>query len=181
MDMTGINSNRAVAVMIDTTGMSVDLGHRVVEIGAVELVNRNLTLRRFHSFLNPGRESEPEALALHELTTEFLEDKPQFSDIAGGFAEFLGDAVLVVQPYQWTIGFLDRELALANMPPTAMLGLGIQDVVELAKQRAPGRSVSLNALCTRYKISRPGSLHGCALDAWMLARAYLALTRRWSW
>jgi len=152
-------------------------GDRVVEIGAVEIINRHLTLRRFHSYLNPERESDPDSLALHGLTTEFLKNKPNFREIAGKLAEFLRGAMLVVQPYDWTVEFLDREWALANMPPTATLIVGYEDVVELARERAPTQSATLNALCARYKIRAPTRQHGAPLDAWMLAKVYIALTR----
>jgi DNA polymerase-3 subunit epsilon len=163
--------------MIESTGMAVAHGDRVVEIGAVEIVNRRLTLRRFHSYLRCGRESDADSLKLHGLTTNFLKDKPSFPEVAGTFADFLRGAVLIVQPYEWTVQFLDREWSLANMPPTATLIAGYEDVVELSRKRAPNQKATLNALCARYKIRLPAHQGGTRLDVWALAKAYLALTR----
>ena len=151
-------------------------GNRVVEIGAVEIVNRTLTLRRFHSYLNCGRESDPESLAMHGLPRKFLANKPHFFQIAEDFGDFLYGAVLVAQPCEWTITFLDRELELANMPPTSTHIARVEDVVELAARRYHGR-VTLNTLCARYGIRQPTSMNGTLLDSWMLGKAYLALTR----
>jgi DNA polymerase-3 subunit epsilon len=175
--MTKAEPNRAVALLIETTGMTVEHGDRIVEIGAVEIFNRRLTLRRFHTYLNPERESGSDSLALHGLTSKFLNDKPTFSEVAEKLAEFLRGAVLVVQPYKWTVQFLDREWVLANMPPTSTLISGYKDVVELSRMSVPNQKATLNALCARYKIRLPAGQHGTRLDVWALAKAYLALTR----
>jgi len=162
--------------MLETTGMAPMLGDRIVEIGAVELINRHLTLRRFHSYVNCGRASDPESLKLHGLTTEFLSDKPAFPEIAGAFSEYLRGAVLVAQPLEWTVNFLDHEFGFANMPPTDEQVAGFEDPIELSDRR--GHRANLNALCQRHGVRRPENMRGTLLDAWMLAKVYLALTRR---
>ena len=151
--------------MIETTGMSVESGDRIVEIGAVEAIDHELTLRRFHSYVRQDRESDAESFKQHGLSKEFLVDKPTFSQIAGTLAEFIRDSVLIVQPCEWTVRFLDHEWAQTAIPLTGKLCSGIEDIVELAKQRTPGQTVILNALCSRYHISRPTHLEGTMLDA----------------
>ena len=175
-DISHAEPRRVVALMLEVTGISPLNGDRIVEIGAVEVVDRHLTLNRFHSYLNCSRASDPESLALHGLTTEFLKDKPAFTQIAGAVGEYQRGAVLVALPLEWTVNFLDQEFGLANMPPTDEVIAGFEDVIELSDRR--GHRANLNALCQRYDIVRPESMHGTLLDSWMLAKAYLALTRQ---
>ena len=163
--------------MIETTGMAPLNGDRIVEIGAVELVDRQLTLNRFHTYLNCGRPSDPESLASHSLTGEFLKDKPTFSKIAEAFSEYLRGSVLLAQPLEWTTNFLDQEFRLADLPPTAELIECFEDPVELSGRRGHGDNANLNALCQRYRIGKPENTRGTLLDSWMLAKAYLSLTR----
>ena len=174
-DMTRGEPNRVVALMIETTGLAPPNGDRVVEIGAVELVDRRLTLNRFHTYLNCGRASDPESLALHGLTTEFLVHKPAFPEIAGALGEYMRGAVLVALPLEWTLNFLDQEWAMAKMSPTDELVTSFEDPIELSDRR--GHRANLNALCQRYGIRKPENMRGTLLDSWMLAKAYLALTR----
>jgi DNA polymerase-3 subunit epsilon len=168
---------RRIALMIETTGMAIARDDRIVEVGAVEIGNRELTLRRFHSYVRADLESDAESFSLHGLATKFLADKPSFEEIAGPLAEFLSGAALVVLPCDWTVKVLDHEWTLAGMQSTAQLCAGIKDIVPLARRRAPGQKVNLNALCNRYRLEAPATLKGTLLDAWMLAKAYLELTR----
>ncbi|GAB4176015.1 MAG: DNA polymerase III subunit epsilon [Rhodocyclaceae bacterium] len=169
---------RQVVLDTETTGLEVTRGDRVIEIGCVELAGRRLTGRRFHRYLNPEREVEAGALAVHGIDDDFLRDKPKFADIAEEFIEFVGGAELVIHNAPFDLGFLDHELDLAGRPPLAGLAKGVIDTLKLARELHPGRKNSLSALCERYSIDHSHrSLHGALLDAELLADVYLAMTR----
>ena len=169
---------RLIVLDTETTGLEPAQGHRVIEIGAVEMVNRNVTGRHFHMYLNPDRESDPGALAVHGLTTEFLSDKPRFEDIVQEFIDFIEGGELVIHNASFDTRFLDAELARVGRPPIAQLCDGITDSLMVAREQNPGKRNSLDALCERYGISNAHrTLHGALLDSQLLAEVWLAMTR----
>jgi DNA polymerase III subunit epsilon len=169
---------RQIVLDTETTGLEPELGHRVIEIAGVELVNRRLTGKNFHRYFNPERESEMAALELHGLTSEFLRDKPKFRDVAGEFLEYVSGAELVIHNSAFDVAFLNRELDLADRKPIAEHCPGVIDTLRLAKELHPGKRNSLDALCERYQIDNSArTLHGALLDAQLLAEVYLVMTR----
>jgi DNA polymerase-3 subunit epsilon len=169
---------RQVVFDTETTGMPVELGHRVIEIGCVELIGRRLTGRHFHYYLNPDRESDPGALAVHGLDSAFLADKPRFPSIAHEFVEFIRDAELIAHNAKFDVGFLDAELARvgADLPRVRDIAR-VTDTLSLAREQFPGQRNSLDALCKRLGVDNTArKLHGALLDAELLADVYLALT-----
>lgn len=169
---------RQIVLDTETTGLEVRLGDRIIEVGCVELVNRKLSGRRFHSYVNPEREIEKGAQAVHGLDTEFLQDKPRFREIAADFLEFIRGAELVIHNAAFDVGFLDNELALLDLPALDATCSAIVDTLKLAKELHPGRRNSLDVLCERYAIDNSKrTLHGALLDAELLAEVYLAMTR----
>ena len=169
---------RQIVLDTETTGLEFRLGDRVIEIGCVELANRKLTGERFHRYINPEREVEAGALAVHGLSSEFLQDKPKFAEIVADFLDFVGGAELVIHNAAFDVGFLNNELALLKLPPLHQTCSGVVDTLKLAKELHPGRRNSLDALCERYAIDNSGrTLHGALLDAELLSEVYLAMTR----
>jgi DNA polymerase-3 subunit epsilon len=169
---------RQVVLDTETTGLSWDKGNRVVEIGCVELLERRPTGRTFQRYLNPEREFEPGAQEVTGLTLEFLSDKPKFADVVEEFLEFIDGAELVIHNAAFDLGFLDSELARCGAHFGRMRDrCGVQDSLELARQRFPGQRNSLDALCKRLGVDNSHrQLHGALLDAQLLVDAYLALT-----
>ena len=169
---------RQIVLDTETTGLDHRMGDRIIEIGCVELRNRKLTGQRFHSYLNPEREVEAGALAVHGLSNEFLQDKPRFGEIVDALLDFIRGAELIIHNAAFDIGFLDNELALQQQGPLERICSGIIDTLKLARELHPGRRNSLDALCERYAIDHSGrTLHGALLDAELLAEVYLAMTR----
>ncbi len=169
---------RQIVLDTETTGLDWRNGDRVIEIGCVELVNRSLTGRHYHVFINPGRSIDAEAVAVHGITEEFLADKPKFADIAGEFEAFVRDAELVIHNASFDVGFLDNELDLAGLPRLNRICTGVIDTLKMAKEQNPGKKASLDALCDRHQIDNgQRTLHGALLDAELLAEVYLAMTR----
>ena len=169
---------RQIMLDTETTGLDYRLGHRVIEIGCLELVGRKATGQRFHCYLNPEREIDPGAAAVHGISDEFLADKPKFADLAGEFAEFIRGAELVIHNAPFDVGFLNHELGLAGREPLDALCAGIVDTLKMAREIRPGRRNSLDALCQEYAVDNSGrQLHGALLDAELLAEVYLAMTR----
>lgn len=169
---------RQVVVDTETTGLSVDDGHRIIEVAAVELVNRKLTGKRFHSYVYPARSIDAGAVAVHGLTLEFLADKPPFHVIADELLAFVRDAQLVIHNAPFDLAFLDHEFrhCRPQTPPLENL-CPILDTLALARRKHPGQSNSLDALCQRYGIDRSErQLHGALLDAHLLVAVYLAMT-----
>jgi DNA polymerase-3 subunit epsilon len=169
---------RQIVLDTETTGLNARSGDRVIEVGCVELMNRRLTGNNFHSYINPERDSEPGALAVHGLTTEFLSDKPKFAEIANELCEYLKDAEIIIHNAQFDIGFLDAEFARLQLPKfVTQFGDPIDTLIR-AKEMHPGKRNSLDALCDRYGISNAHrTLHGALLDSELLAEVYLAMTR----
>ena len=162
----------------ETTGLESKLGHRIVEIAAVEMLNRRLTGKRFHNYLNPEREVEAGALQVHGLTNDFLQEKPRFSDITSELLEFIDGAELIMHNAPFDVGFLNNELGLAKLEPLENYCHSITDTLKMAKELHPGKRNNLNALCERYQINNSKRvLHGALLDAELLAEVYLAITR----
>ncbi len=171
-------ASRQIVLDTETTGLEVSEGNRLIEIGAVELVERRITGRQFHYYLNPQRAIEEGALEVHGITEDFLQDKPLFVDIAHEFIEFIQGAELLIHNAAFDLGFLDAELAiLANSSARIVDYATVLDTLELAREMHPGQRNSLDALCKRYEIDNSNrSLHGALLDAQILADVYLAMT-----
>jgi DNA polymerase III subunit epsilon len=169
---------RQVVLDTETTGLEAKDGHRVIEIGAVELVGRRLTERRLHRYVNPQREIDAGALAVHGLSQDFLADKPGFSEVVDDLLSYVRDAEVIIHNAPFDLSFLDAELALLGRPAFAEHCAGVTDTLRLARELHPGKRNSLDALCERYGVSnRHRTLHGALLDAGLLAEVYLAMTR----
>ena len=175
---------RQVVLDTETTGIEPELGHRIIEIGCVELVNRRLTGRVYHEYLQPDREIDQGAFEVHGISNEFLADKPRFNDVADGFLEFIDGAELVIHNAAFDVGFLDAELARIPGKPKikdVCHGGEATDSLLLARKKRPGQRNSLDALCKVYGIDNSNrELHGALLDARLLAEVYLAMTREQS-
>jgi DNA polymerase III subunit epsilon len=169
---------RQIILDTETTGLEPELGHRVIEVAGVELVNRQFTGNNFHRYFNPGRDSDPGALNVHGLTTEFLSDKPKFADVAAEFLDFIKGAELVIHNSAFDTAFLNRELDLADLKPVKEYCSGVVDTLRMARDLHPGKRNGLDALCERYQIDNSArTLHGALLDARLLAEVYLSMTR----
>ncbi|MEE4304329.1 MAG: DNA polymerase III subunit epsilon [Wenzhouxiangella sp.] len=168
---------RQIVLDTETTGLEPEEGHRIIEIGCLEMIERRQTGRSFHVYINPERDVEDGALAVHGITNEFLADKPRFADLAGDFIEFIRDAELVIHNAAFDVGFLDAELARLDEPTRVGEHATVLDTLMLARELHPGQRVSLDALCKRYEVDNSGrDLHGALLDAELLAEVYLAMT-----
>ena len=168
---------RQIVLDTETTGLDPSLGHRVIEIGALEIVNRQPTGATYHVYLNPDREIDAGAVQVHGLTNEFLADKPHFADVAQGFLEFVRDAELVIHNAPFDVGFLNAELAKLEQGSVKRY-CTVLDTLKLAKELHPGQKNNLDALCRRYEVDNSGrAFHGALLDAQLLAEVYLAMTR----
>jgi len=166
---------RKIVVDTETTGLDPKQGHRIIELAAIELDGRKVSLRRFHRYLNPEREIEAGAVAVHGLTYERLQNEAKFADIAPGFLEFIEGAELIIHNAPFDIGFLNHELELIGMQP---LQNSVVDTLKIAREMHPGKKNSLDALCGRYSIDNAHrSLHGALLDTELLAEVYFAMTR----
>ena len=169
---------RQVILDTETTGLNPATGDRIIEIGCVEMVGRRLTDRTFHHYINPERDIDAGAFAVHGLSREFLSDKPVFGNIVEQLIEFVDGAEIVIHNAAFDLGFLDNEFALLKRPPFRNLAAKITDTLLDARQMFPGKRNSLDALCERFSISNEHrTLHGALLDAQLLAEVYLAMTR----
>lgn len=169
---------RLVMLDTETTGLKVEEGHRLVEIGCVECVDRRVTQRQFHAYLNPQREIDEGATQVHGMTWDQLKDKPVFADIADDFLGFVRGAQLVIHNAVFDSSFLDSELKRAGLAPLSAHVSGIVDSLGRARELHPGQRNSLDALCQRYMINNEHrTFHGALLDARLLADVYLAMTR----
>ena len=169
---------RHIVLDTETTGLNARLGDRIIELGCVEIVDRRLTDNRFQRYVNPERESEPGALKVHGITSEFLQDKPKFGDIVAELLEYIRGAQIIIHNAAFDVEFLNRELGLLELPPVEAHCAGIVDTLKLAKGLHPGKRNSLDALCERYQVANAHrTLHGALLDAELLAEVYLAMTR----
>lgn len=169
---------RQIVLDTETTGLEPEQGHRIIEIGCVELINRKLTGRHYHQYLQPGREIDEGAIEVHGITNEFLADKPLFASVADEFIAFIEGAELIIHNAPFDVGFIDHEFAQLNR------GLGgvsqycqVLDSLVLARNKHPGQKNNLDALCKRYGVDNSQrDLHGALLDAEILADVYLLMT-----
>ncbi len=168
---------RQVVLDTETTGLEPEHGHRVIEIGAVELIDRKLTRRHFHRYVNPQREIDGGALAVHGITQDFLADKPEFADIADEFLAFIDGAELIIHNAPFDISFLDHELERIDRAHRIDEICTVVDTLAVARHKHPGQKNSLDALCRRYDVDNSQrDLHGALLDAEILADVYLMMT-----
>jgi len=169
---------RHIFLDTETTGLYANQGHRIIEIAAIEIVNRRPTNNSFHFYLNPDREIDLAAQEVHGITLDFLQDKPRFTEIASDFIKFIKDATLIIHNAPFDVGFINMEFGLIEKPPIEEAVANIIDTLKMAKDMRPGQRNSLDALCRFYNIDNSQrSLHGALLDAQLLAEVYLAMTR----
>jgi DNA polymerase-3 subunit epsilon len=169
---------RQIVLDTETTGINPQEGHRLIEIGCIELVDRKFTGQTYHQYINPGREIEAEAISVHGITNDFLNDKPAFSQVASAFCQFVDGAELIIHNAPFDLGFLNNELALMGSSFGKVDDhCNIIDTLVMARQMNPGGRNSLDALCKRYGIDNSHRvLHGALLDSEILADVYLLMT-----
>lgn len=170
---------RYVVLDTETTGMPVTEGHRIIEIGCVEVIERRLTGRHYHVYIQPDRTVDEGAIAVHGITDHFLKDKPRFKDVADEFYEFIKGAELVIHNAPFDVGFIENEFALLGQTDRADISqyCTVLDTLVMARERHPGQRNTLDALCTRYHVDNSKrELHGALLDAEILADVYLYMT-----
>lgn len=169
---------RIVVLDTETTGLKVEEGHRLIEIGCVECIDRRVTDRQFHAYLNPEREVDEGATQVHGMTWDHLRDKPLFTEVADAFLDFVRDAQVVIHNAVFDCSFLDTELRRLGKAPFSQHVTEVVDSLVRARELHPGQRNSLDALCQRYAINNGHrALHGALLDARLLADVYLAMTR----
>lgn len=166
---------RKIVLDTETTGLDPKQGHRIIEVAAIELDGRKVSGRTFHRYINPEREIDEGAAAVHGLTLDRLQDEPKFAEVAPALLEFIDGAELIIHNAPFDIGFLNAELALMGLPP---LNNSVVDTLKVAKELHPGKKNNLDALCDRYQIDNSHrTLHGALLDTELLAEVYLGMTR----
>lgn len=169
---------RQIFLDTETTGLDPRQGHRIIEVACIEMHNRRPTGRHLHKYVNPEREIDAGAAAVHGITLDFLADKPKFADIAEEFLEFISGAELIIHNAPFDLGFLNAELRRLDRVPVETLCNGVTDTLKMAKELHPGKRNSLDALCDRYEIDNSQrTLHGALLDTELLAEVFLAMTR----
>ncbi len=171
-------AQRQIVLDTETTGLDPQQGHRIIEIAAVELIDRIFTGNHYHYYFNPQREIDPGARAVHGITSEFLTGKPLFQHKATEFIEFIKNAELIIHNAPFDVGFLDNEFQLINNALGKIIDhCTVFDTLQFARQRHPGQKNNLDALCKRYKVDNSQrNLHGALMDAELLAKVYLAMT-----
>ncbi len=170
--------SRQIFLDTETTGLSPESGDRIIEIGCVEMVNRRLTGRHLHFYLNPERPNHEDAVRIHGLTDDFLADKPLFASIVVEFLEYVRDAELIIHNASFDIGFLNAELRRVNRGEMTNHVAGVIDTLVMAREMFPGKSNSLDALCRRLEVDNTHrTLHGALMDAELLAQVYINMTR----
>lgn len=169
---------RQVVLDTETTGLETSAGHRVIEIGCIELNNRRITGNTFHQYINPERDIDQEAEQIHGISQQFLADKPKFAQIVADFIDFIRDVELVIHNADFDVGFLQHEFKLANIKPANIIDYcSVIDTLKLARTLHPGKRNSLDALCKRYQVdNKHREWHGALLDAELLAQVYLSMT-----
>ena len=171
-------NTRQIVLDTETTGLDPMLGHKIIEIGCVELVNRRLTGNHFHRYLQPDRAIDAEAVKVHGISNDFLHDKPRFGDIVGDFLAFVEGAELLIHNAAFDIGFLEHEMRSVRISRPMTDFCTVCDTLALARRLHPGQRNTLDALCKRYEVDNSQrTLHGALLDAEILADVYLAMTR----
>jgi DNA polymerase-3 subunit epsilon len=169
---------RQVFLDTETTGLSPAAGDRIIEVGCIEMIDRVVTGRHLHLYVNPQRPSHPDALRIHGLTDEFLSDKPVFSDVVDGLMEFVAGAEILIHNANFDLSFLDEELRRLGLPKFRQGVAQITDSLTMAREAFPGKSNSLDALCKRLEVdNRHRTTHGALLDAGLLAEVYVRMTR----
>jgi DNA polymerase-3 subunit epsilon len=168
---------RQIVLDTETTGLEPEQGHRIIEIGCVELIDRRLTGNNFHVYLQPDREIDAAAVEVHGITNEFLADKPRFVDVAGDLLGYLGGAELIIHNAPFDVGFLDAEMGRLDSLGVVTDYCAVLDTLVMARKKHPGQRNSLDALCGRYEVDNSRrDKHGALLDAEILADVYLAMT-----
>ncbi|MEK8018301.1 MAG: DNA polymerase III subunit epsilon [Candidatus Parabeggiatoa sp.] len=168
---------RQIVLDTETTGLETSQGHRIIEIGCVEISNRHITDERYHQYLQPNRKIDAEARTVHNITDEFLQDKPRFAEIVDKFIDFIKGAELIIHNAEFDVGFINYELGLLNRQAVTHYCQKITDTLALARKRHPGQKNTLDALCKRYHVDNSTrQRHGALLDAKILAEVYLAMT-----
>lgn len=169
---------RQIALDTETTGISTDEGHRIIEIGCVEIENRRITGNEFHCYLNPERDIDEGATRVHGLTLEKLSNEPLFKEVAKDFLNFVSGAELIIHNAAFDVGFLNKEISLLEWDENSIEDHAlVMDTLKMAREMHPGKKNSLDALCTRYEIDRSmRQVHGALIDADLLAKVYLAMT-----
>lgn len=169
---------RQIFLDTETTGLYPAQGHRIIEVAAVEVVNRRLTKNHFHFYINPEREIDQGAQEVHGISLEFLQDKPRFADIADDLIAFIADAELIAHNAPFDVGFLNSEFGLLGLKTIEEITAKVTDTLKMAKEMRPGQRNNLDALCKFYGIDNSKrTLHGALLDAELLADVYMAMTR----
>ncbi len=169
---------RQIFLDTETTGLSAEAGDRIIEIGCVEMVNRRLTGRDFHRYVNPERKSHEDAVRVHGITDEFLADKPKFAAIADELVQYIAGAEVVIHNAAFDVGFLNAELRRLGLPSFSEHVVGVKDSLLMAREMFPGKANSLDALCKRLEVDNTHrTRHGALLDAALLAEVYIRLTR----
>ncbi len=169
---------RQVVLDTETTGLEPSAGHRIIEIGCIEIINRRVTNNHWHHYIQPDREVDEGAFAVHGISNEFLRDKPRFADLADDFLDYIRGAELIIHNAPFDVGFLNHELALLGDDQPRIADIcGVLDTLVMARQRHPGQKNNLDALCKRYEIDNSArTLHGALLDSEILAEVYLIMT-----
>ena len=169
---------RQVVLDTETTGLEIEQGHRILELGGVEILDRKLTRRHYHQYVNPEREVEEGALEVHGITNHFLQNKPVFADVLKEFLDFVRGSELIIHNAAFDVNFLNHEMSLADESlGTLQDYCSVVDSLQIARKKHPGQRNSLDALCRRYNVdSSKRELHGALLDAEILADVYLLLT-----
>jgi len=169
---------RQIFLDTETTGLYPAQGHRIIEIAAVEMINRRPTNNHYHVYLNPQREIDPAAQEVHGITLEFLQDKPLFESVTQDLIAFVNDAEVIIHNAPFDVGFLNSELGRIGLQPFETMCGKITDTLKMAKDSRPGQRNNLNALCNHFGIDNSKrTLHGALLDAELLAEVYMAMTR----
>ena len=169
---------RQIVLDTETTGLEPSQGHRIIEIGCVEIIDRRLTGNHYHQYLQPDREIDEGAIEVHGISNEFLQDKPHFADVVNDFMDFVRGAELVIHNAPFDVGFLNHELALLDWQDGKLeTHCTVLDTLALARKMHPGQKNNLDALCRRYEVNNAHrELHGALLDAEILADVYLLMT-----
>ncbi len=176
-ELSEMGNQRQIVLDTETTGLEPEQGHRIIEIGCVEMVERRLTGNNFHVYLQPQREIDEAAVEVHGITNEFLADKPHFADIAKDLMDYLRGAELIIHNAPFDVGFLDAEFARLDEAVTVQTQCEVLDTLVMARKQHPGQRNSLDALCGRYDVDNSRrDKHGALLDAEILADVYLAMT-----
>jgi len=169
---------RQIFLDTETTGLYPAQGHRIIEVAAVEVVNRRVTKHYFHQYINPEREIDAGAQEIHGLSLDFLQDKPKFADISKELIDFIADAELIMHNAPFDVGFLNHEFGMLDIPKLETMVSKVTDTLRMAKDLRPGQRNNLDALCKHYGIDNSKrTLHGALLDAELLAEVYMAMTR----